>query len=132
MKTLPTKDDDILIHPAFWVNKHGKEVTVETLLSSTNARTDILMALLERVRASIRKVAFVERGRTPASKHMLEHRIREEVHNMPLKFNFAMDALREFHPVHRAEMIVILLSMLQHQGVDAKSYTTMLGRSTKQ
>ena len=130
MKSLPTKDDDILVHPVFWVDKHGKEITIETLLNSTNARPDVLEALLERVRASVRKVAFVERGRTPASKHMLECRIREEVHNMPLKFNFDMNALREFHPVHRAEMIVILLGMLQHQGIDAKSYTTMLGRKT--
>ena len=128
MNSLPTKDDDILVHPSFWVDKHSREITVETLFNSTNSRPDVLEALLERVRASIRKVAFVQRGRTPTSKHMLEHRIREEVHNMPLKFNFATDALREFHPVHRAEMIVILLAMLQHQGVDAKSYTTMLGR----
>jgi hypothetical protein len=108
-----------------YVAHHASEITMDLVFTTSDPNSQILLTLLARVRHSLhygRDNSFVV-DRNDRTREMKEHRLREEVHNWPDKFNFHAEALREYHPVHRAEMITVLMAKLDAQGINARSRT---------
>jgi len=103
-----------------WIHMNATKITVDTILSTKKPRTDILLALLHRVRVAIRIAGPVYSGRIRDSKYRSQAGLRAEVHDHAKDFCFHMAALREYHPVNNAEIISIILKELAVQGIDAR------------
>jgi hypothetical protein len=128
MKTIPNLSSQSQEAVVCWVTMNCLRVTVDTLLSTAKPDTCVLQELLKRLRFVNKKrglfhVSRAENSRESLSAQMREQSLRKEVHDWPDKFCFHMRELKEYHSVHLAEMIVIVLDLLLAQGIDCRVST---------
>jgi len=121
MKHLP--DNSVKINSVEdWARQFSAQISIETVLNTQNPRSDILLELLQRVRFVVRRTKFVHAPTNNlVSKEMTEASLRAEVHDHPSNFVFHVGALRQHNPIHNAEMICILLGLLDKQGINART-----------
>ena len=118
-----------------WTLHNSRKITAATLLENelySPQQIEVFLLLLQQFRHRVRSVRFVRVGRPgglSAEKHMMEQRIRDEVHDRPDKFTCYELDLEDYHPVHVAEMIVIVLSRLKSIGIDATNSNTAPARA---
>ena len=117
MKRLPSSGTS-LGSTELWVTQNSSKITVETLLMTPTPRVDVLTILLERVRGVVRNIKIIK------TKNVNEPVIRAEVRDYPSRFCFHSNALRDYSPMHLAEMIAVLLELLSSMGIDARSRET--------
>ena len=122
MTRLPAAEENL--EPLLdWVNLHVNQITVNTLLSTPVPRPDILVVLVNRLRYRIRRAGSFSIAKPESMlapyKHT-EEALRNEVRNYPAAFNFNPRMLRDYHPIHLAEMLVTVLNMLEAQGIDCR------------
>ena len=115
-------DDSSPINVGIWTAAHCSNISVETLLNSIKPSTIVLLNLLEMCRYIIRNAGPIRVSKLDGhmTRQMREQAYRDDVRNNPSKFTFAPSAFEEYHPVHIAEMMVIILNMLDEQGIDAR------------
>lgn len=103
-----------------WIFVYANKVTAADLLRAKHTHKDILVHFLTLLRMSIRDTGKFHNPKTRLTKNMMESSIRAEVHNYADEFLFHPRVLPEYHPIHRAEMIKIILELLNKQGIDAR------------